>query len=74
MSLEEKVRAGLKAHLHLIVSMNNCYNCPYNTADDGHATTLEECIKALFDDYEELISDMKGAIALLEAENEQSCK
>ena len=69
MSLEEKVHAGLKAHLRGIQFID-CDNCPYNQSDDGCATTLEECLKSLMDDYEELISDMKNTIALLEMKNE----
>lgn len=66
MSLEEKVRAGLNAHLHRNKPCVDCQNCPYNELDNEHVLSFEGCTKALMDDYEALISDMKNTIILLE--------
>lgn len=66
MNLEEKVRAGLKAHLHRNMPCIDCEHCPYNESDNKSVKTFEDCTKDLMDDYEELISDMKDTIILLE--------
>ena len=66
MTLKEQVFKGMKCCLNND-DYKDCSECPYDIDEENHRTRgYSECIPALLADFEQLISDMEGTIALLE--------
>lgn len=71
MTHAERVKQGLKCHLHqssIAESVADCGNCPYNFDESGKLTSWKECSKSLYEDAVLLIDDMVNTIKLLEEE------
>ena len=62
----EKVKQGLKCHLHQSKEYIDCDNCPYNHNENDVVVAMEECLTSLYEDASLLIDDMVNTIKLLE--------
>lgn len=63
MTLKDQVKMAI----HLCMESNGgCLKCPYDKNENGSIREREECIKALLEDFDMLVSDMENTIKLLE--------
>jgi len=63
MTLKDQVSTAI--HL-CMTSPSGCLKCPYDKDEDGNWRDREECISALLNDFDLLVSDMENTIKLLE--------
>lgn len=67
MTTAEKVKKGLRCHLHQIKNTVDCNECPYNYDEMGIPNDWSKCVGSLYEDATIFIDDMVNTIKLLEA-------